>query len=351
MYFLAKMVLTQQVVSSFDDQYKNFYSLHQAFCGGLVFLCSILLENCSMNKLFSENVQYLAAAVAGAFFLAVIVLAVRQPGFSQPAAKQEVLEVKNDEPGVAVLLFHAVDKDSDNPNALNLKDLEATFQALKDSHYKPISLEEFHAFIDGRSGVPKKAVLITFDDGYRDIYETVLPLTKKFRFPAVVFTIDKWFDPYPRTENSRRHLNVEEAGELLKYGWSIGGHSYDGHRLVPAGHNAQGPFYVTRMWLENERRFETDAEYKARVWSDISLDRVALKRAGVSEPVDFAFPYGAFNTDVVNMLNEAGYTYLYMDKPGLNRRGQDPSYICRITAGRSSHETMALLGWHFSQNR
>ncbi len=144
---------------------------------------------------------------------------------------------------------------------------------------------------------------------------------------------------------------VEEAGELLKYRWSIGGHSYDGHRLVEAGNNVKGPYYVTRMWLENERRSETDAEYKARVWSDISLDRVALKRAGVSEPVDFAFPYGAFNTDVVNMLNEAGYTYLYMDKPGLNRRGQDPSYICRITAGRSSHETMALLGWHFSQNR
>ncbi|HOV78944.1 MAG TPA: polysaccharide deacetylase family protein [Bacillota bacterium] len=304
-----------------------------------------------MIKLIDEKAQYLTAAAAVFFLLAMIYTAFSQPGFSQAAAGPAAPGADNGDQAVAVLLFHAVDVASGNPNSTSLKDLEETFQALKDLGYNPIGLEEFHAFIDGRLNVPEKAVLITFDDGYRDIYENVLPLTEKFHYPAVVFTVTKWFAPHPRPENSRPHLSVQEAGELLKSGWSIGGHSYDGHRMIAGEGGAAGPYYVTRMWMAAEKRVETEAEYKARVWSDICLDRAALEMAGVAEPRDFAHPYGAFNADVVEMLNEAGYTYLYMDKPGLNRRGQNPSYIYRIPAGRNAHETMALLGWYFSTNR
>lgn len=294
------------------------------------------------------------AGMAGVFVVVclsvIFFLYLPDPGASKPAFRQEAVKTEYQDQRVAVLLFHAVEHSSDNPNAMSLKDLEATFQALKDCGYKPIHLEQFHAFIDGRAVLPRKAVLITFDDGYRDIYENILPLTKKYNFPAVVFTVTKWFDPYPRPEPSRRHLNGREAGELLKSGlWSIGGHSYEGHRPVTGANNVQGPYYVTRAWRGIENRLESEAEYKARVWSDISLDRAALKRIGVSEPLDFAYPYGAFNSDVVGMLNEAGYTYLYMNEPGLNKPGQDPSYIYRISAGRDAHETMALLGWYFSR--
>lgn len=295
-------------------------------------------------------VTIMAGVFVVACLSAIFFLSLPEPGASKPTFRHEDIKTEYKGQRVAVLLFHAVDYYSANPNAMNLKDLEATFQALKDSGYRPIDLEQFHAFIDGRAVVPPKAVLITFDDGYRDIYENVFPLTKKYNYPAVVFTVTKWFDPHPRPEPSRSHLNVRDAGELLKSGlWSIGGHSYEGHRLVMGANNVQGPYYVTRAWKGIESRLESEAEYKARVWSDISLDRAALKRAGVAGPLDFAYPYGAFNTDVVKMLNEAGYIYLYLNEPGLNKPGQDPSYIHRISAGRNAHETMALLGWYFSQ--
>lgn len=295
-------------------------------------------------------VTSMAGVFVAACLLVIFFSSLPVPGASKPAVRQEANKTNYGDQRVAVLLFHAVDYHSANPNTMSLADLEATFQALKDCGYKPIHLEQFHAFIEGRASVPPKAVLLTFDDGYRDIFESIYPLTKKFNYPAVVFAITKWFDLRPRPEPSRQHLNVAEAGVLLKSGlWSIGGHSYEGHHRVTGANNFQGPYYVTRAWKGVENRLESEAEYKARVWSDISLDRAALKRAGVSEPLDFAYPYGAFNSDVVKMLNEAGYIYLYMNEPGLNKAGQDPSYIRRISAGRSAHETMALLGWYFSR--
>lgn len=282
-------------------------------------------------------------------FLAAIIFSGR-PGTGEGSTVQgQQLALAKDQ-RVAVLLFHAVDYVSTNPNSMSLEQLEMTFEALKTCGYNTITLEQFHDFLDGKAPVPPKAVLITFDDGYRDIYQCVLPLTKKFNYYAVVFAVTKWFDTYHLPEPSRPHLSIQEAAYLCESGlWSIGGHSYEGHRLVMSGNYVQGPYYTTRLWKGAENRLETEEEYKARVWSDIILDRAALQRLGIVEPRDFAYPYGACNQEVVKMLHEAGYVYLYLNKPGLNKPGQDLSGIYRITAGRDAHETMALLGWYFSR--
>ncbi len=275
------------------------------------------------------------------------------PGAAGAPAWQEKSSFAGSGQAVAVLLFHAVEDgdktDFQNGNVITIEELENTFFLLKNCGYCPISLEEFHSFLEGKEEVPPKAVLLTFDDGYADVYEKVLPLTQKYSFPAVVFAVSKWFDPYPRPEESRRHLSCEEAKELLASGlWQVGGHGYEGHRLVAGAGGRTGPFYTTRAWLASEGRVETGAEYRARVWSDLVLERAALARAGVQEARDFAFPYGAFNGELVRMLNEAGYTYLYTNKPGLNRAGQDKSHIYRLTASPRSYETLAELAWLFA---
>ncbi|MDF9409174.1 MAG: Poly-beta-1,6-N-acetyl-D-glucosamine N-deacetylase precursor [Pelotomaculum sp. PtaB.Bin013] len=283
-------------------------------------------------------------------FCLLICLALPGSSVSMEASAQANQSTTTDQ-RVAVLVFHAVAEEPANPNTMRPKDLEETFQALMDGGYHPISLEQFHAFIKGQAEVPPRAVLLTFDDGYSDVYKVVLPLTKRYNYPAVVFAVSKWFDRYPRPENSREHLSVEEAKELLSSGlWQIGGHSYDGHRLIIGSHSEAGAYLVTRRLVVEDFRLESEAEYRARVWQDINLNTIALKLAGVTEPKDFAFPYGAFNADLVKMLNEAGYTYLYTNIPGLNEPGQDPSYICRISAGRNAEETIAVLEKYSAQN-
>ncbi|BAF60824.1 hypothetical protein PTH_2643 [Pelotomaculum thermopropionicum SI] len=297
-------------------------------------------------------VKIITVIFTGAFLLVLFLLCTREPAPapSQPAVGRTVYGGYGGQ-GVAVLLFHAVGGASAGPDTISPEDLEATFQLLKDCGYVPIDLNRFHDFLEGKAGVPARAVLLTFDDGYRDVYEYALPLTEKYRFPAVAFAVTKWFDPYPRPEASRSHLSAGEAKELLVSGlWQIAGHSYEGHRLAAGPGGVYRPYLLTRTWKPAENRFESEAEYKARVWSDIVLDRAALKRIGVAEPLDFAYPYGAPDPGLIQILKEAGYVYLYTNEPGLNKPGQDPSRIFRITAGRHPHETMALLAWYFSSN-
>jgi peptidoglycan/xylan/chitin deacetylase (PgdA/CDA1 family) len=54
------------------------------------------------------------------------------------------------------------------------------------AHYCPVSLDDVLTDCDGR-GLPSRALLVTFDDGYASVAEIAAPLCRKFGVPAVFF--------------------------------------------------------------------------------------------------------------------------------------------------------------------
>jgi peptidoglycan/xylan/chitin deacetylase (PgdA/CDA1 family) len=54
-------------------------------------------------------------------------------------------------------------------------------------HYNPISLDQLEAATAGNSALPPRAVLITFDDGWRDTLLYAYPELRKRSLPAVLF--------------------------------------------------------------------------------------------------------------------------------------------------------------------
>lgn len=258
-----------------------------------------------------------------------------------------------------MLVFHSVLEQGERGNraVISTAELERTFQAMREKDYHPISLRQMHAFLEGRGSVPQRAVLLTFDDGYRDLAINVLPLTQKYHYPAVAFPVMKWFQPYRRPDQDRDpelpfrpHLSTAEWTLLLGSGlWDAGGHSYDGHWRIPAAGGKEGPFLTTRQWLVDLGREETTGEYRARVWQDILLTRQALQEAGREPPFSFAYPYGARSVELERLLQEAGFRYLYTLEPGLNRAGQDPARIRRFSAGVTAEENLSILEKAFTE--
>ncbi len=54
-------------------------------------------------------------------------------------------------------------------------------------HYRVVSMPEVLDAIECNRPLPKRAVLITFDDAYRDFAETAWPILRQFRLPATLF--------------------------------------------------------------------------------------------------------------------------------------------------------------------
>lgn len=54
-------------------------------------------------------------------------------------------------------------------------------------HADPVSETDLIDALEGRRKLPKRAVLVTFDDGYRDNHDLALPILKKHAVPAIFF--------------------------------------------------------------------------------------------------------------------------------------------------------------------
>jgi peptidoglycan/xylan/chitin deacetylase (PgdA/CDA1 family) len=60
--------------------------------------------------------------------------------------------------------------------------------------YHPIDATELLAALDGRHTLPPRAVLVTFDDGYRDFLTVAWPILKRHRVPAIQFVSTAYVD-------------------------------------------------------------------------------------------------------------------------------------------------------------
>lgn len=100
--------------------------------------------------------------------------------------------------GLRVVLFHDVSaKLSDFTDGLDLTMNPSDFEsriAFLARCYSPVSLQQV---IDSRSGgnrLPKRPLLVTFDDAYASVARVAAPILKRYRVPAVFFVNSGFVD-------------------------------------------------------------------------------------------------------------------------------------------------------------
>ena len=133
-------------------------------------------------------------------------------------------------PGVAVLCYHGVRDNTLAKRTIPLQDLHirtSTFMAhcrlIRDTCH-PISVDDLRAAMEGRSKLPDRPVLITFDDGYRSVFRYAAPILAALNLPAAVFVCSGpladrrllWFDEVAARETD---VAVERWKSVDYYTW------------------------------------------------------------------------------------------------------------------------------------
>jgi peptidoglycan/xylan/chitin deacetylase (PgdA/CDA1 family)/glycosyltransferase involved in cell wall biosynthesis len=154
-----------------------------------------------------------------------------------------------------------------------------------------ITFKDYLAFSNGSRSIrefPRKPFIITFDDGYKDNYLNMLPLTRKYGFKGVLFLLGD----FSVTENFWNTGEDKEAGQLMTYeqkkafvehGWEIGAHTLTHSDLTK---------------LEGEK-----------IKNEIVLSKTLLEEKLGTEVVSFAYPYGYYNSEIKKIVKEAGLTF------------------------------------------
>ncbi|MBI2020632.1 polysaccharide deacetylase family protein [Candidatus Daviesbacteria bacterium] len=94
---------------------------------------------------------------------------------------------------VPILLYHYI---GNNPNpedqardnlSVTPDKFDEQMGYLQTSGFTPITLDTLAAGLFGKAELPTKPIVITFDDGYIDLYYNAFPILKKYQFRAVAF--------------------------------------------------------------------------------------------------------------------------------------------------------------------
>ncbi|MBU9360369.1 poly-beta-1,6-N-acetyl-D-glucosamine N-deacetylase PgaB [Burkholderia multivorans] len=204
-----------------------------------------------------------------------------------------------------------------DPFAVDTGTLTAIFSWLETNNYHPITVKQIEASRHGGKPLPPRAVLLTFDDGYRSHYTKVLPLLERFRYPAVMGIVTSWIDAPPdvpikisdKVSVPRDYFmswdDVRKLGssDLIE----LACHTHNLHHGAIA--NPQGnelPATTSHLYLPDEKRYETDEEFHARVRNDLqTCIRQVRERTGITIR-SMVWPYGAENQPVRDISTSLG---------------------------------------------
>ncbi|MBT9283549.1 MAG: polysaccharide deacetylase family protein [Hydrogenibacillus schlegelii] len=240
---------------------------------------------------------------------------------------------------VAVLMFHHLDETFRSPVTITPRQFEDDLAMLKAKGYHVISMEQFRAWLEGKAPVPPNAVLLTFDDGYDSFRTIAVPLLKKYGMTATNFLIVS-FAERPRRSAALSYLDWQAIENLYREGFDFYSHTYNMHDLVMVRGcpHPCGSALTHRRYLSDRHRMETTQAYRRRIQEDLFAAKQALEQhlsAGERRHEErfFAYPYGETNADVVAVLKELGYRWMFTTRPGLVTRTSDPVRLPRINAG------------------
>jgi len=93
---------------------------------------------------------------------------------------------------VPVLMYHHINPRKGDTLTVTPEVFEAQMEYLAGAGYKALSLDQLFAFINGTLHVKKKAVVITFDDGWIDTLLYAFPILDRYHLHATVFLITYW---------------------------------------------------------------------------------------------------------------------------------------------------------------
>jgi len=88
----------------------------------------------------------------------------------------ENISLKYNNESIPVLMYHSIGAAMLNPYVVSTDKLNMDMHYLKYNGFTTLSTDELYDFMVKNKPVPKKSVLITFDDGYEDNYTNAFPI-------------------------------------------------------------------------------------------------------------------------------------------------------------------------------
>jgi peptidoglycan/xylan/chitin deacetylase (PgdA/CDA1 family) len=184
-----------------------------------------------------------------------------------------------------ILMYHHVGEYPQDANSIR-KDLSvptSNFESetawLAAKGYNSITLEQLYLFSQGKFTLPKKPIIFTFDDGYKDDFDNAVPILKKYNFVGSFAVITQWPG---QTQGTNIYASWDDIQKAKSEDMEIVCHT-------------QNHFDGTNP--------KFDSSY---IFQNLSGCKKDLNDHGISTDI-LIYPYGHYSLDYINQAKKVGF--------------------------------------------
>mgnify|MGYP001591208065 CR=1 FL=1 len=204
---------------------------------------------------------------------------------------------------LTVLCYHSISSD----NTI----VDVTPKSFKDQinylskFYEFISADQAQKYLNGEIKLKKPSILLTIDDGYKDVLDNLCPYLIKKNIPAIFFVLSN-SELVNRRElqNNKDLLGIKDVRKILEMGFDIGSHTQTHSNLLE---------------VSDQKLAEEIISSKNKLQRDLNT-KISY----------FAYPKGIFSKKSVKACREAGYRLAFTTEFGVARNTVNKFLIPRI---------------------
>jgi peptidoglycan/xylan/chitin deacetylase (PgdA/CDA1 family) len=204
---------------------------------------------------------------------------------------------------IPVLMYHSISRDN-NRISVSVTNFKKQMKLMSLLGYKGYSLNKIN------SKTSKKKIIITFDDGYENIFTEAMPILKKFNFSATCFIVNKkigYFNDWDKNQKNfkkKKLMNKKQINTWINNGFEVGSHTMNHYNLKYLS-NDQKKYQI----LKPKQFFKTN--YGINIQS-------------------FSYPFGCYNEDCLKILKR-NYKFAVTTKRSRYNKGKfNPLEIPRV---------------------
>lgn len=184
---------------------------------------------------------------------------------------------------VPILCYHRFGDGCDSPLCVSAQLFDNQMRYLRNNGYRVITPEQLLAFLEYQQPLPKKAVMITIDDGYRSVYDIAYPILKKYGYSATLFVYTNYVGV------SSKAITWKQLRELKSNGFTIGSHT------------------IMHSDLSKPGEHETKETYEQRMHRELFDSKRIIDKKLNQNTFFFAYPFGRANAKAIAAARQAGY--------------------------------------------
>jgi peptidoglycan/xylan/chitin deacetylase (PgdA/CDA1 family) len=229
---------------------------------------------------------------------------------STSSQKSEQIQTKK-QIKLPIIMYHHIDTlenvDKNDKIAVGLRVSPEVFEKqlkyIRDNNYTTITSFELADYINAKKELPKKPILLTFDDGYKDNYTKALPILQKYSMKGDFAVITGG-------TNTSDYMTTSDLKDLINKGHSISSHTVN-HctTAIKTGNNIFQDSPIDTI-EKPCTKFATQERLTAgQIKYEFQKSKDDLEKSLGIKVTHIVFPYGFWNQQAVEIAKSLGYNF------------------------------------------